>query len=91
MGSRMGGDGGRVLRGNLPSARSGFVVVEGTRFDHRGFRSRPLEGFHDADARIPPGPVEVFLNGRRILATENIPSGELRRFKVPKGVLEKGL
>ncbi|MFO1459057.1 MAG: PVC-type heme-binding CxxCH protein [Verrucomicrobiota bacterium] len=37
-----------------------------------------------------PGPVEVFLNGRRILATENIPSGELRRFKVPKGVLEKG-
>ena len=37
-----------------------------------------------------PGPVEVFLNGRRILATADIPAGELQRFKVPKGILEKG-
>ncbi|MCW5559757.1 MAG: hypothetical protein KIT22_18225, partial [Verrucomicrobiae bacterium] len=37
-----------------------------------------------------PGPVEVFLNGRRIISTGDLPSGELRRFKVPKGILVRG-
>jgi len=37
-----------------------------------------------------PGPVEVFLNGRRILSTRDLPPGEFRRFKVPKGILVPG-
>lgn len=37
-----------------------------------------------------PGPVEVFLNGRKIIGVTNLPDGQLRRFKVPKGLLEKG-
>ena len=37
-----------------------------------------------------PGPVEVFLNGRRIVATRDLPADTLRRFKVPKGILEPG-
>lgn len=38
-----------------------------------------------------PGPVEVFLNGRSILTVTNLPEGQLRRFKVPKGIFEKGV
>ena len=38
-----------------------------------------------------PGPVEVFLNGRSILTVTNLPDGQLRRFKVPKGIFEKGV
>ncbi|MBN8247779.1 MAG: dehydrogenase [Verrucomicrobia bacterium] len=37
-----------------------------------------------------PGPVEVFLNGRRMVNVRDLPDGELRRFKVPKGILVKG-
>lgn len=35
------------------------------------------------------GPFVVFVNGREIASGEAIPSGERRRFKVPKGILEK--
>jgi putative membrane-bound dehydrogenase-like protein len=38
-----------------------------------------------------PGPVEVFLNGRSVIAVTNLPEGQLRRFKVPKGIFEKGV
>ena len=38
-----------------------------------------------------PGPFEVFLNGNPIIASDGVPVGKQRRFKVPKGILEKGV
>ena len=35
------------------------------------------------------GPVTVWLNGTKIAEAEALPAGERRRFKVPKGILEK--
>ncbi len=35
------------------------------------------------------GPVSVWLNGMKIAEAESLPAGERRRFKVPKGILEK--
>ncbi len=35
------------------------------------------------------GPVSVWLNGTKIAEAEALPAGERRRFKVPKGILEK--
>lgn len=37
-----------------------------------------------------PGPVSVFLNGQKIIETRDIPADKPRRFKVPKGIFEKG-
>ncbi len=37
-----------------------------------------------------PGPLEVFLNGQRIASSEGIADGDEARFKIPKGILEKG-
>ena len=37
-----------------------------------------------------PGPVIVFLNGQKIIETKDIPADKPRRFKVPKGIFEKG-
>src|SRR5207247_6152539 len=37
-----------------------------------------------------PGPVVVFLNGQKIIEARDIPTEGPRRFKVPKGLLEKG-
>ncbi len=36
-----------------------------------------------------PGPFSVWLNGKKIAAADTLPSGERRRFKVPKDILEK--
>jgi putative membrane-bound dehydrogenase-like protein len=38
-----------------------------------------------------PGPVTVFLNGQKIIETRDIPADAPRRFKVPKGIFEKGV
>jgi putative heme-binding domain-containing protein len=35
------------------------------------------------------GPFSVWLNGQKIAAAQTLPQGERRRFKVPKGILEK--
>ena len=37
-----------------------------------------------------PGPVVVFLNGQKIIEARDIPADTPRRFKVPKGIFEKG-
>ena len=37
------------------------------------------------------GPFSVWLNGQKIGESKGLPSGERRRFKVPKGILEKKL
>ena len=37
-----------------------------------------------------PGPFVVFLNGQKIAAGESLPPEPRRRYKIPKGVLEKG-
>ena len=37
-----------------------------------------------------PGPVVVFLNAQKIIETRDVPAEKPRRFKVPKGILEKG-
>ena len=38
-----------------------------------------------------PGPFEVFLNGVSIIESNGVPEGTQRRFKVPKGILEKAM
>jgi putative membrane-bound dehydrogenase-like protein len=38
-----------------------------------------------------PGPVSVLLNGQKIIESRDIPADKSRRFKVPKGILEKGV
>ncbi|HUF64091.1 MAG TPA: PVC-type heme-binding CxxCH protein [Verrucomicrobiales bacterium] len=38
-----------------------------------------------------PGSVAVFLNGKTIIETRDVPAEEPRRFKAPKGILEKGV
>ena len=40
--------------------------------------------------RSLPGPVVVFLNGQKIIEARDIPAEQPRRFKVPKGIFEKG-
>ncbi|HAB15403.1 MAG TPA: dehydrogenase [Verrucomicrobiales bacterium] len=37
-----------------------------------------------------PGPVVVWLNGQKIIETRDLPPSPPRRFKVPKGILQKG-
>ncbi|MBL9129231.1 MAG: hypothetical protein JNL97_16395, partial [Verrucomicrobiales bacterium] len=37
-----------------------------------------------------PGPVTLLLNGRTLVETHDIPEGQPRRFKVPRGSFEKG-
>ena len=37
-----------------------------------------------------PGPVVVFLNGQKIIETRDVAVDKPQRFKVPKGVFEKG-
>lgn len=60
-----------------------MVVPEGTERDL--WRSSMVLGLGDM-----PGKFEVFLNGKSIVASDGVPVGKQRRFKVPKDILKKG-